>query len=727
MDSRTLRHIERTFALQHDQSDCGVACLLSLVRYYGGNSSLENIRTISGTSAVGTTLLGLSLAAAQLGFEAQGCKADMDALMLHSSPVVLHVHLNDWLQHYVVCYGRMIKKGKPMLIIGDPGKGVVKMPVDELSSIWRSGFCLTLETGGQFEKQDTFHRRRKAWFRALIKEDIPLLLIATGLGILIAGLGTAMMIFSQRLIDNIIPNRDYTRLFTGLPLVLFLLLAREAGVALRTHFLITQSQAFNVRIIDRFYTHLLGLPGIFFDTRKIGEFTARLTDTARIQKVISLLAGNAIIDGLAILVLFSFLFFYSWKIAAVCFIAMPFYYWLILAFRKPILNRQHQIMADYAQAESNFISSFRGIDPIRNYNKQGVFGQQNKTVYGRYQESVFQLGRTQVNLAFLANGFGILLLGTVILVGTVHVLQGTLKTGALIAVIGMCTSLLSSVANLALVSIPLNEAKIAFNRMFEYTGMNVETETGLTLDRFQSLAIRSMSFRFPGQLPLLKDISIDVRKGEIIAVMGENGCGKSTIGKIIQKKYLPENTSIFVNGTIALDSISFASWRKTTALVAQDAYLFNGTVLENIAFDDARDKREEVLEFLREYGFDSFILGLPQSYLTIIGETGVALSGGQKQLVAFARALYHRPQLLILDETNAALDRVAEQFMLNLLERLRDRMATIIISHRLHILKSICVRIYVIDNGKVSVSGNHEHLLRSENLYSSYWKDLGFS
>src|SRR6185437_6693566 len=296
--------------------------------------------------------------------------------------------------------------------------------------------------------------------------------------------------------------------------------------------------------------------------------------------------------------------------------------------------------------------------------------------------------------------------------------------GALMAVLGMCTSLLTSVANLALVSIPLNEAKIAFNRMMEYTRMDTEKEAGLTLGDFSSISISNISFRFPGRIPLLKNLDMEATKGEIIAIMGENGCGKSTIGKIIQKKYIPEKGTITVNGSTPLESISLPSWRKIVGVAAQDIHLFNGTVLENIAFDDAQNNPSAVLKFLAEYGFVPFIDSLPQSYMTIVGEAGIALSGGQKQMITFARALYHRPQLLILDETNSALDRLTERFMLNLLSRLKKDMAIIFITHRLHTLRSICDRIYVINNGTVSVSGNHHDLLQSENLYSQYWADL---
>jgi ATP-binding cassette subfamily B protein len=409
----------------------------------------------------------------------------------------------------------------------------------------------------------------------------------------------------------------------------------------------------------------------------------------------------------------------------ICIITLPFYYLLIYKFNKPILRQQRDIMAGYANVESNYISTFQGIDQVKNYNKQGLFAEKNKTVYDGYQRSILVLGKTQIRLSFLANAAGAIFLMTILLLSSWWVLHGSLQTGSLIAILGMCSSLLTSVANLALVSIPVNEAKIAFNRMFEYTGINTEPDEGRVVDIVDTLTVSNIAFRFPGRQELLRDVSLTVKKGEIIAVMGENGSGKSTLGKILQQRYPLEKGMIMVNDVIPLDKISLSAWRKIVGVVEQHVHIFNGNVLENIAFEDAQQDPGKVLTFIQEYGFTDFINNLPQSYMTIIGEAGIELSGGQKQIIAFARALYHRPQLLILDETNSALDRVSQQFLLHRLSLIKKDVAIIFITHRLHVLKSICNRIYIIENGVVSSSGNHYSLLETENLYSLYWKDLG--
>lgn len=278
--------LTKTHILQHDQSDCGVACLLSIIQYYEGSSSLEKLRELSGTTKQGTTLLGLYQTANQIGFTAQGNEADIQAIIEHKEPLILHVLLENKLQHYVVCY----EYKNNQFIIGDPAKGITHYTKDELEKIWVSKTCLTLMPNKDFVKGTEIKKSKKEWFFKLLKEDKQLLLISIVLGIGIAVLGMSMSVFSQKLIDDILPSQNITKLISGIGLLTFLLLVRIGFSSVRELMLIRQSQDFNNRIIDSFYASLLHLPKPFFDTRKIGELVARLNDTNRVQKVIKFIA-----------------------------------------------------------------------------------------------------------------------------------------------------------------------------------------------------------------------------------------------------------------------------------------------------------------------------------------------------------------------------------------------------------------------------------------------------
>jgi len=718
--------IQSSIEIQQDQSDCGVACLLSIIKYYGGNNSIESIRKLSGTNITGTTLLGLYQAANSLGFNAEGYEADMVALFKHPSPVILHVLNEEKLEHYVVCYGTKSNEKKELaFVIGDPSKGIIYLNEVELSYIWKSRICLTLEPNEHFILTSDIKSKKRAWIIQLIKEDYPFLGIALLLGIAIAILGIIMSLFSQRLIDDILPKKNFLKLNLGIDLVFMLLIIKEGLSVIRQYFLFSQSKNFNNRIIGNFYSKLLNLPKPFFDTRKIGELTARLTDTSRIQRVISQLAGNVVIDSLVTIVVLIVLFYYSWKIALASLLILPVYFILIYRFNKKIIDSQKTIMSSYAMSESNYISTLQGIEPIKNYNKQELFSTTNNLIYSKYQDAVFSFGKIQIKLGFIANSFGVIFLLGVLLYISHQVLANHLKIGELMAILGLCSTLLPSIANLALISIPINEAKIAFDRMFEFTGLTPELDKdAINLYKFEVLRLENVLFRFAGRSPLLIDISFEIKKGEVIAIMGENGCGKSTLTQIISKNYEVENGKMVINEGYQLQNISYESWRRIIGIVPQQPHIFNGTVIENICFEDAAQNPEKVNQFLNEFGFVDFIHSLAQSYMTIVGEEGINLSGGQKQMIALARALYHKPQLLILDEATASMDRKSEQFVLKLLSKIKNEMGIIFISHRLHVLKSFCDRIYIIENGTTLKNGTHETLLQSENIYSNYWNDL---
>jgi len=202
-----LKLIKKTFSLQHDQSDCGVACLLSLIQYYGGVHTLEELRILSGTTREGTTLLGLYQAANQLGFEAEGNEATIEVLKDYLDPLILHVKIEE-LEHYIVCYG--YKDG--FFIIGDPAKGVEKLSTEELDKLWVSKACLTLSPTEKFQRKKSEQQAQWTWLLGLVKEDARLLTLSAVLGIIIAILGLAMAIFSQKLIDSILPSKDLDRL-----------------------------------------------------------------------------------------------------------------------------------------------------------------------------------------------------------------------------------------------------------------------------------------------------------------------------------------------------------------------------------------------------------------------------------------------------------------------------------------------------------------------------------
>ncbi|MFC2532745.1 MAG: peptidase domain-containing ABC transporter [Capnocytophaga ochracea] len=713
--SLSLKLIHKTFVLQHDQSDCGVACLLSLVQYYGGAHTLEELRSLSGTTVQGTTLLGLYQAANSIGFEAEGNEADIEVLKAYNAPLILHLTMGN-LEHYVVCYG--FEKG--VFIIGDPAKGIIKLSPKELNSLWRSKTCLTLTPTPQFKKKTTQQKAQFKWFLNLIQKDVRLLLISGLLGTVIAILGLAMAIFSQKLIDNILPSKDVSKLIQGVLLLTFLLLARIGISVVREYFLLLQAKDFNTRINEQFFSKLLHLPKFFFDTRKIGELVARLNDTQRIQRVIKMLVSATFIDILVVFITSAFLFYYSWQVGIFTLLSIPIYFFIIHKNNAKIVALQREVMQSYALVESHYINTFQGITDIKIGNKQGVFSKVNKTIFLSSQEKTFQLGKVNIKLSWISGVISVIFLVSILVYNAIQVLNGTLLLGELMAILSMVGSLLPSVLNLALISIPINEAKVAFARMYNFTAIPPEQEEGENINTIDRITLENVSFRFIGRKPILHHLSLQINKGEIVAVVGENGCGKSTLANLLLQFYPPDEGVIYINQQYPLNTIATKSYRSKVAYIPQEVAIFNGNVLDNILLGTPC-KAQDLLAFLSEYGFDTYFNQFPQGLTTQLGEKGVNISGGQKQLIAFARALFKKPQLLILDEATSAMDRHTEAFVHRILNEIKRDSLTLFISHRLHSLQHFADRICILENGTVSHSGTHNHLMQTQNFYSDFF------
>lgn len=715
------KHIEKCFVRQHDMTDCGAACLLSLIRYYGGESSILHLREISGTSNTGATLLGLYQAAGAMGLDAQGAEANgIPDLIDHGKPCILAVIIDRVLSHFVVCYGH--ENGR--FIISDPAKGVVEMTEDELSDIWTRK-CLLLEPNAHFVKKETVTGRKKSWILYLLKEDYGLLGASVAIGLVIAVLGMVMAVFSQKLVDDVLPSHNTTKLVAGIVLVLVLLLAKVVITALRSKLLITQSRNFNNRIIRFFFGKLLRLPKAFFDTRKTGDMVARLNDTRRIQTVIGTIVGDTIINVLVLFVSFAFLFVYSWQVALISLLCMPVFYWIVSRSNRKIISQQREVMSSYAMSESGFINTISGIADIKSCSQQDSFLHLNEFLYSTFQGKVFSLGQTQIGIGVWA-GIG----STVIQVGLIalcsaFVFADTMTTGELMAIIGITGSLFPAVASLALIMIPINEAKVAFDRMFEIVDAKEEdADAGERVDiPAHVLEVRNLAFRFIGRKHLFSDVSLKFETGTITSIVGESGCGKSTLCQVLERFYAPEEGEILLDGK-PVSEIPFEQWRSLVSYVPQQTYLYNGTVLENICFGKIPKDLNEVVVFCRRYGFDSFLSELQNGLGTLVGEEGINLSGGQAQLVSFARALYRPSKILILDEMTAAMDRRTEKHICTLLDDLRKDHIIIFVTHRLETARLLSDRIVVMENGTIRAQGTHEELMGTDNFYSDYWRDL---
>lgn len=731
MDLKTCskRHIDKTFVKQHDQTDCGVACLLSIIRFYGSDESLEKLREASGTLITGTTLLGLYQCALALGFDVKGVEVNLNYLKEQAHPCILHVLIDGNLQHYIVYYGIKpgeIADGKTIYLIGNPEKGVMEIGEDELSNIWVTKTALLLKPGQAFKQNRRQESSKWVWFKQAIRPDLSILAITIILGLFITILGISIAIFYQKLIDDILPQSQLNKLISGSILLLMILLSKSCLNFLRQHFILMQSKNFNERITGSFLKALFFLPKSFFDHRKTGDMTARLNDTQRIQKNIAYIAGTICIDVMVIVATLAMLFVYSVTIGLVCVFFIPVVVSTVLSFIKPIKKEQKNVMIAYGSTESSYVDHIQGISTIKEYNREFFFTSLNKQIFGFYQEASILLGNLGNKFSFTSEFLGVVMQLSILLAASYLVIGKQLKIGEMVAILSLVSSFLPSVHRLALSPLQIQEAKVAFDRMYEFASINPEfivKDIAAEKLQFSKLEVKNISFGFPGRKLILKDISFHIDKGEFIVLLGETGCGKSTILQLLKLFYNPIAGQIFIND-IVINDYYIPVYRDIISTVPQEIKLFNTSLIENITLDKTPEAMDNVYAFSKEYGFDKYFAEFPQGYLTVLGEDGNNLSGGQKQLVALARALYKKPQLLLLDEATSAMDKNTEQFAFSLLQRLRDEIAIVMVTHRINTVK-MADRIYIIEDGLIIENGTHSSLMKKQNLYSDALLEYG--
>lgn len=687
------KQLQRATVRQHDQADCGVACLQSILQYWGKSISMEQLRDWSGTNASGTTMLGLKQAAIQAGILVEGYEADLDSLKICEDICILHVVVNNSFYHYLVYWG--YDEALQRYIISDPGKGLVEeYTAGELDEVWQSKTLLLFKPANEVPAAENNRPASQwSWMWSFLQEDLNLLSMAVVIGVALAILGISTAVFSQQLIDHILPNKDYLRLFSGIGLLLTLLLARGALGYVRQLFLLRQARDFNLRIVRYFFESLLHLPKTFFDNRRTGDLVARMHDTSRIQRTVSQLAASSTIDVLMIVVVLIGGLSYNWMTGLIMLAWLPLFFWVAWRYHQPILKSQKEAMISYSNAESTFVEAVQGAGTIKLFNREAHYTQYLQNVYAIYQQRALDLGKIGMNFGFWTELLSSIFTGLLLLYISWHVLQGNMTLGSLMAVLQMSGMLIAAAAKLAMTNIQVQEARVAFDRMKEFTGLQAEfdpnTEQNLAqIHDFQELRVQNLSFRFPGRNPLLESVSLNVKKGELVVLMGETGSGKSTLLQTLQKFYKPEQGSIKVNG-IDLDLIATPAWRDCLGVVEQEVKIFNTSLAENILFGKIPEDPQLFLDFLSEHGFTAYFDKFPQGVNTLIGQNGISPSGGQKQLIGLARAMWKQPQLLLLDEPSAALDQNAEAFVHQTLLKLKAKMGILLLTHRSDLLNDV--------------------------------------
>jgi ATP-binding cassette subfamily B protein len=450
-----------------------------------------------------------------------------------------------------------------------------------------------------------------------------------------------------------------------------------------------------------------------------------MNDSRRIQRAISVLTTELMVDTFVVIVTTVSIFLYSWEIGCWVAVFLPVYFILVYQYHRLIQKGQKAVMVSYSGSESGFIDTLTGIGAVKGESKEGLFMEANQRGYRRFQEDAFALGQVSNRLGLVSQLAGVVFLVSILGTCCYLLAQNQMDLGVLVAISGMLGMLVPAVNKLALANLQIQEAQIAGDRLYEFVQLKKEqVEEGAQIpETVTRIQVENLSYRFPGRKLLFGGLTFELQKGKLSVLLGESGGGKSTLVQVLMGLYPPESGAILLNGDKSLQDFSKTSWREQVGYVPQEIKIFNGSLGYNLGLDPNPAGFEEVVRRCQELGLHEFFERMPQGYFTQVGEEGVNLSGGQKQLVGIGRALIKGPKALLLDEFTGAMDRLTEKKMFDLILKLKEEIPVLVVTHRVR-PALLADEVLILDQGKLVEVGAPKLLIEGDNLLSVSIRDL---
>ncbi|HMA69358.1 MAG TPA: ABC transporter ATP-binding protein [Candidatus Mcinerneyibacterium sp.] len=477
------------------------------------------------------------------------------------------------------------------------------------------------------------------------------------------------------------------------------------------------------------FRHLQKLSFNYYDQTKTGHIMSRISnDLNRITEVAHHGPENLILSTLKIIGAFIFMFMFNAKLAVIALIPLPFMLGWGIYFGQKMRNGFRQVRRKIADINSTVENSIQGIREVKSYANEDVelekFEDANST-FKYAKENVYSLlGIFHSVFQFLSDNYFVI----VIAAGVWLIFNGELEAADLLAFVLYINIILRPINRLISFNEQLQRGAAAFERFIEIMDIDPDIEDKPNAISYSNvrgkIELKDINFKYKtSEETILKDININVDKGDEIAIVGESGAGKSTLVALIPRFYEPNSGEILIDGYNIMD-LKKDCLRNNIGLVRQDLFLFDGTIRENIMYGKPSATEEEMIQAAKNANIYEFISSLSNGFDTFVGERGVRLSGGQKQRISIARVFLKNPPILIFDEATSSLDNESESLIQKSMYELSKNRTTIIIAHRLSTVKHVD-RIYVLNKGEIIEVGNHEELLDKKGYYYNlYTKNL---
>lgn len=705
---------------QRDITDCGAACLQAIAAFHGTKTTVARIRQAAATDQHGTTVFGLIEAAHSLGLAASGLRAPLEALPRLPLPAIVHLVREGGLSHFAVlirCRGAEVR-------LMDPAQGRrVSVPLRDFAREWSGVAVLLAPAPDRGKVRNSVGTAGRFW--ALVRPHRSVMIQSLVGAVVYTALGLCTAIYVQKVVDHVLRDGN-ANLLNLLTLGMLLVVTAQTYIGAGRSFLsLHTAQRIDAALILGYYKHLLGLPQRFFDTMRVGEVISRVGDAVKIRAFINDVSLDLVVNILVVLLSLGLMLAYSPTLALLVLCALPLYAGIFHVSNRVHRSVLREAMERGAELESHLVESVSSVATLRRYGLQGAALARMEQHMVQLLRSVYAAGGT-IAIGNAASGLvtQLVVLGT-LFAGARLVLQGELTPGQLMSFYALVGHLTGPASQLVGANRSIQDALIAGDRLFEILDLEIEEAhkgSGIELPAggHYDVVLEDVTFGYSVGRPVLVDLSLELPAGQVTAVVGESGSGKSTVLALIQGVYAPGGGHISIGG-YGIHDLSRESLRRRVATVPQEIHLFAGSLLANIAAGENRPDVKRVIDLCRSVGLEELIHEIPGGLHARLGEHGVDLSGGQRQLVALARALYRQPDILGLDEATANLDSIAESRIRQVIATLRSEGRTIVIvAHRLSSVVG-ADRIVLLSRGRAVEAGTHAELLQRNGGYAALW------
>lgn len=723
------RHIKMIY--QRDCMQCGIACLSMICHFYGIKLGLTQLREYCHATVEGVSLLSISDAANQIGFNSISLKATIDKLGECKLPCIIH-----WNQeHFVVLYS--ISKNGKKYKVADPGKGLVTYTKEEFQRHWISsmtdgeptGIVMQLLPTEKLQQHAPEMKKGKQSFHFILdylkqyRKYFTQIILGLALGCILQLL---MPFLTQSIVDIGIKHNDIGFIWLVLLGELAIVIGRTATDFIRRWMLLHISMRINISLVSDFFIKLLKLPMSFFDTKLMGDLLQRIGDHTRVQTFLTGQVLNIIFTFLSFIIFGVVLFFYDPMIFGIFVIGSAGYGLWITSFLKKRKILDYELFEQQAKNQNKTYQLITSIQEIKLQDCE----QRRRWEWEDTQADLFSVQMKSLKLQQTQEAGSIFINEVKNIIITVlaatSVINGQMTLGAMLAVQYIIGQLNSPVEQLMAFIYSLQDVKISLERINEiHEGKNEESNEiqEMSFISSKSICLDNIDFKYdPHALRrTLENISFKIPEGKVTAIVGASGSGKTTLIKLILGYYPVMSGTISISGK-NISEYNLKWWRQHCGVVMQDGVIFSESIARNIAVDDGDIDIERLEHAAKIANIHDYVMGLPLKYNTLIGRDGVGLSQGQKQRILIARAVYKNPDFIFLDEATNALDAKNERAIVENLDEFYKGRTVVVVAHRLSTVKN-ADQIIVLDTGQVVEVGSHSSLIEKKGAYYNLVKN----